>query len=227
MRIGQGVSVSDELKFLEGALHQFHENLTYYAEAGGWEDLPHFYNERATLSFLAAAAWQKKLLAIEEFVNWKKKEDVDYLGRCDIWIAERDKQQSASIEVKQFWPKPGTRSETFSTWLSHGDKAAAGNPRYGFRVAMTFFSPVIPVGSETGETLAVVRKIAETVERDGSDGIAWWFPDAAMERGLPRRDGKGMAHWPGLLTVMRNLGQASRRRTIIGRPFDRPAWWPG
>lgn len=226
MELGQGVALSDELEFLEKVFQQFHDNLTCYAQAGAWRDLPHFYNERATLSFLAAAAWQMELLAIEEFVNWKKRDQEDYLGRCDIWIAKRDKKESASIEAKQFWPGRGTRPETLSKWLSQADEAAAGNPRYGFRVAMTFFSPVIPVGSDADEARSVLGRIADTIDRDGADGIAWWFPKAAMTYGQLRRDGKGNAYWPGLLTVLRNLGEGPRRRTSIGRAFKKPAWWP-
>lgn len=69
-------------------------------------DLPYWHSERASTSFLAAAAWKmERTIAIEEYYTERVFSDTRkrYKGHCDLWVKSKD--FSFSAEVKQLWPK--------------------------------------------------------------------------------------------------------------------------
>ncbi len=66
-------------------------------------DLAYWYNERPTLSVLAAAAWMAGGIALEEFSSPKFNEggEEPASGRADLWL--RFKNLELAIEAKQAW----------------------------------------------------------------------------------------------------------------------------
>ena len=49
-------------------------------------DNAYFYNERASLSILAAAIWKSNGIAIEEYTSMKRYENENFNGRVDLWF---------------------------------------------------------------------------------------------------------------------------------------------
>ncbi|MET4220211.1 hypothetical protein ABIB00_005439 [Bradyrhizobium sp. LB14.3] len=78
------------------------------------QDLGYFYNERANIGFLAAAAWrQRGWVAIEEFVCDKRdriEKGKFARGRADLYVGVRSdrKVTSISIEAKQCYVQNGS-----------------------------------------------------------------------------------------------------------------------
>lgn len=69
-------------------------------------DLPYWHSERASTSFLAAAAWTiRGVIAIEEYYTERVYSNSIKRpkGHCDLWVKSKD--FSFSLEAKQLWPK--------------------------------------------------------------------------------------------------------------------------
>lgn len=90
------------------------EYIECFTDDGGTYDVGYFYNERANIGFLAAAAWREKgWVALEEFRSDKKhrlEKGKLSKGRGDLYVGLRtSKNQIAtmSIEAKQCWVGTG------------------------------------------------------------------------------------------------------------------------
>ena len=68
----------------------------YYSQTKG--DKAYYYNERASISLLAASIWKKEGVAIEEYKAKKIREDKKENGRVDLWF--HLDEYSAIVEAK-------------------------------------------------------------------------------------------------------------------------------
>jgi len=122
-----------------------------------FKDNPWWYNERASLSVLAGAAWTlKDWFALEEFSTTKRMRtlapgvDAGQLrnGRCDLFICSPS--ESFAIEAKQAIQSIGLKSDGESymhkalkgAWEDSGD---LGHWEANRRFAVTFVVPAIPL----------------------------------------------------------------------------------
>ena len=86
-----------------------------YCEVSKWDDVPWGYNERASLSTFAAAAWLAGGIALEEYFEEKdrarsaKGRKKRRKGRCDLYVDLRGKRRGYIIEAKILWPSLNTR----------------------------------------------------------------------------------------------------------------------
>lgn len=124
-----------------------------YCEMHGFQDNPWWFNERATLSTLAGAAWNLGWVAVEEFTTEKRKRAPDGVeegdvqnGRCDLYI--RAKSRDYAVEAKQAWQRVGSRATGCRTAVAAMDKAweDASKLQAGegdFRLAVTFVVPSV------------------------------------------------------------------------------------
>jgi len=151
-----GVFTSSELKALNPILKEWIAVVLDYCHAQKFDDNPWWYNERATLSTLAAAAWRHGWVALEEFSTAKrarvpesKTEEGDVQnGRCDLFIGRRNGEEFA-IEAKQAWQSIGRRSTGKGTILKAAklawdDAACLEAEEADTRLALTFIVPYIP-----------------------------------------------------------------------------------
>ncbi|BBN63446.1 MULTISPECIES: hypothetical protein [Pseudomonas] len=132
------------IKAIERYTNAFHDN-------------PWWYNERASLSILAGAAWTlKDWFALEEFSTIKRMRtlspgvDEGHLrnGRCDLFI--RNPEESIAIEAKQAVQRIGVRADGVTdmnralkaAWHDTGD---LGHWEANRRFAVTFVVPTIPL----------------------------------------------------------------------------------
>ena len=65
-------------------------------------DNAYFYNERASLSILAAAIWKSNGIAIEEYTSVKRHNNENFKGRVDLWFQIED--YYCLVESKQLSP---------------------------------------------------------------------------------------------------------------------------
>ncbi len=108
--VRQGIhhAPNSSLHILSPVLSAWHGLLQRYAEVWGWRDVPYWYNERATLSTLAAAVWASGGIALEEY-RTDRGEDGEGVrkGRGDLYLSVGGEHFIA--EAKQHWSYP-TRS---------------------------------------------------------------------------------------------------------------------
>ncbi len=115
--------LNNRVSFLKPVFLKLEKNIKQYGEAFDWNELPYFFNERATISLVQSASWQAGLLAIEEYVTIKYgAKNKHGNGRCDIYIAEKTGLQEIEFEAKQKWPTLNLRPNSVKTWLERGDR---------------------------------------------------------------------------------------------------------
>lgn len=122
-----------------------------------FQDNPWWYNERASLSVLAGAAWTlKDWFALEEFSTIKRMRtltpgvDEGHLrnGRCDLFI--RNSEESFAIEAKQAIQRIGVKADgvthmTKALKAAWDDTGDLGHWEADRRFAVTFVVPTIPL----------------------------------------------------------------------------------
>ncbi|MCI1037988.1 hypothetical protein [Pseudomonas putida] len=198
-------------------------------------DNPWCFNERATLSTLAGAAWTlKDWVALEEFATSKRlrklQPGVDHgdklrYGRCDLYVSAPN--LSFAFEAKQAVQPIGGRANGYSyaykaidaAWHDIGDiQSGEADCRY----AATFVVPTIPVSEiyasrgESGEISArKVRAILkawleETMGCLGKNCKDHEFAFIFPELGNPDYciDGR---HYPGVVLMLQERLRATKR----------------
>lgn len=204
-----------------------------YCRCHGWEDNGWWYNERASLSILAAAAWSLKgWCALEEYATTKQgvvppgNADAGKVkpGRCDLWMG---RNTGYSVEAKQVWQSIGSRASGKNPDLWNQYDAAwndAGNltcDEADVRLAALFVSPYLPVSDirrESGRsgrvgTVAIQSAALEWLSAADlrSDprvhGVAWYFPKKCGE--FISKSGKNA--FPGAVLILGERKRANRR----------------
>lgn len=110
-------------------------------------DNAYFYNERASLSLLAASIWQSNGIAIEEYSSEKNHEDGIYNGRVDLWF-QIDKYYCV-VESKQVFKRVINKNiESISSDIDFKMKEAIKDARSSMQhekigYAVVFFTPTI------------------------------------------------------------------------------------
>lgn len=180
---------------LRPVLEAWAERSYAYCECHGFDDNSWWYNERASISVLAGAAWGLRgWCALEEFPTDKRrkgeipdsKADAGEIiperhrGRCDLWIGGA---HGYALEAKQAWQSigphakgdnPRVRKQLDAAWDATGCLAA---DEADTRVAAVFVSPYLPVSAVRSERIdgAVDRqKVHAAVEA--------WLPTLKLTR---------------------------------------------
>ncbi len=115
------------------------------------EDVPWWYNERASLSVLAGAVWAAGDVAFEEFSSEKerRRSKRKFMGRIDVRFSYGGTNFVA--EAKQSWPLIGRQARSAQTAiedeLRHAGKDVQRAPAdEGQKLAIVFASPSFPPG---------------------------------------------------------------------------------
>lgn len=232
----KGIEVLGGDQDLEILLSAWIKAIVRYTSANELDN-PWWYNERASLSVLAGAAWTlKNWHALEEFSTRKRHRTLEpgvdsgslRHGRCDLYI--QSPGSSFAIEAKQTVQSIGARSDgnTFAdrairkAWEDSGDLSHWEADR---RFAVTFIVPSIPMSevliNKTGEEKVCVRKVEQAIKDWLTDqscflgtskkrtGIAFVFP----QLGNPYYAESGR-YYPGVVIVFEERYRAHRRKTL-------------
>jgi hypothetical protein len=188
--------------FLEPILSQFHKNLDRYVSVQQRADFPHFYNERATLGFLAAAFWQQEWIALEEYATEKRVGEASYPGRADLWVRGGSENPDIVIEAKQRWPRLTEKDSTVRVWLDVTADDATRNEDAEMRAAVTFLAPSLPPDTPRSAIDEHFKRLYELALDHGADALALWLPDDGQKFEGCLRTNDEPRIWPGLLTVL-------------------------
>ena len=137
------------------------------------EDAPYFYNERANIGVLSAAAWQVGWVALEEFGNRKRGKKY---GRADLYIGPSDRDAGEYIEAKLSWDINKTHNALLR---AIDDVEKVRLPKGDVGIAIAFVSPGIKeeyepkIDEKIKGTIETAKQIAKQIK---SDAIAWSFP---------------------------------------------------
>jgi len=163
-------------------------NRNFYMELN--DDCPWWYNERASISILAAAAWQTEgFYAIEEFSTTKGRKRAksgtlsERPGRCDLKIWTRSKQEFV-FEAKQAWCKLDERIDLerkcdgilTSLAKAKGD-ARRLKTKMGRRLGTCFLSPRILSKEKDNLGPRLDDLLHLLINKKHHDAIAWFFVD--------------------------------------------------
>ncbi|HEY1027925.1 MAG TPA: hypothetical protein VGE28_09915 [Pseudomonas sp.] len=184
-----------------------------------------WYNERATLSSLAGAAWSlPNWVALEEFSTQKRGKIPDdemdegelRPGRCDLFISNRNR--SYAIEAKQAWQRIGQRGS--GTKAMHRAQRAAWYDCWYLkdeadrRFAATFVVPTITLNEARGEldkgqicAKTVSERVAAWLEKcngfssrsNRRTSYAWVFPKLGKAYSNDRH------HFPGVVLILEEM----------------------
>ena len=233
----KGVKIHREDPELEILLSAWIKAVERYTNAND-RDNPWWYNERASLSVLAGAAWTlKNWHALEEFSTQKRLRTLDSgvdsgslrHGRCDLYV--QSPETSYAIEAKQANQSIGARSDGYSyvgrafkkAWEDSGDLASWEADR---RFAVTFIVPTIPMSEVmtqgAGKTDSVSASKVETLLRQwltdnpNFTGPSMKYTDFAYvfpQMGNPHYL-MNDKYFPGIVVVFEERYRAHRREPV-------------
>lgn len=202
-----------------------------YAHLHSYEDNCWWYNERATLSSLAGAAWSLDgWVALEEFSTGKRhKIKADGIesgdlrpGRCDLYVSNRKK--NFAFEAKQAWQRVGPKASAtknvfkgmHEAWVDSGHLANDPDQRF----AATFIVPSLPLNavSEDGQNIIAdkVQKLLDSWLAEQNDFVrpsgkktayAYTFPALGHAGYI-----SGPRYYPGVVLVLEERLRAGRLR---------------
>lgn len=185
-----------------------------------------WYNERATLSTLAGAAWRLRngWIAIEEFSTLKRpfsihtnnnKNKRRKSGRCDLYVSHGS--TDFAIEAKQSWPTITAKSTYANDKVSKSMKNAIKDARdltkdeADIRLGISFSAPRIalklvakknnPKQADQKLTREYVKCWLETCELGKYDAWAYIFPKKCDN--LIPLNGKNV--FPGILLTVKQI----------------------
>lgn len=218
--IFSGVAIKEgAAKLFEPVLHSWIMAVNEYSQAFQFEDACWWYNERANISILSAAAWKTTgWVAIEEFSTQKHGGGDGQLknGRCDLYLAKGGHDVSFAIEAKQAWQNIGDRTKDSLSksrdMVKAAKKDAAKLQKFEakYRFAACFLIPRFPQSqSDIDGGINIEERLGCWLERIEAelkpDGMAWVFPKSAQN--LSSESGK---IYPGVCLVMFERKRASK-----------------
>lgn len=231
----KGIITTDDLNDLHPLLNKWLKLIDDYCnyfcndENSDENDNPWWYNERATLSSLAGAAWRLPgWIALEEFRTTKrslsKVGNNNYGCRCDLYVGPRgdnDEVDDYAIEAKQCWIALSQPKEKIRKRIDRAHNAAKNdadnlvNDEAEKRLAATF---IVPYVSNKYASKNSIKSIIQKWIKEWIDGrhltktikapfaIAYYFNTKYSFTSTNRRGNK--YNYPGVVLL---IEQPTRR----------------
>jgi hypothetical protein len=166
-------------------------------------DAPWWYNEAASVSTVAAAAWLNGGRALLDYRATKSHENVQWKGRADIWIDLGEEEYIG--EAKMYWPslsrsKGHGRTTKMLEW-ARADAKHNLKSKTITRVGLLIISPWTARLDDDALDLQTRSFIDGSIAAlEGSAAIAWSFRSPwAM---VPRSKGYG---YPGVMVALSHV----------------------
>ena len=210
----------NDLRGLSPLLVAWLETLKQFCSSSGYTNNPWWYNEQASVSTLAGAAWKlhdKGWVALEEYSTRKRgivpdkkieapKKSVT--GRCDLYVSHRS--SDFAFEAKQAW-QPITKldceqkSPKAMIAAIHAARNLVASEAYA-RVGLVFTVPHLLVRSvrdgagqvDRGKVMARVKEWLDTQMLGSFDAYAYYFPRRCNQF-ISKANGR---LFPGVLLTM-------------------------
>ena len=179
-----GVVVKQKrLKKIEPLLHEWTRCVSRYCAVAEC-DAPYWYNERASLSTLAAAAWRAGGVAVEEYAAFKGKKKAGPPHRVDLWFRYRRKR--FVVEAKIGWVNlgegstPAYNAGAVRRRLDAALEDVRRCPKDGTFLGVAFVAPSIPDNpKDSRRVAALVGPFLDELRKLDYGFMAWVFPRAA------------------------------------------------
>lgn len=178
--------------------------LQKYVDYFSMEDVPWWYNERATLSSLAAAAWMAQGIALEEYKTQKGKKSNPRTGSCDLFLGA-ESGAWFECEAKQTWCAVGRRARNGFESAKSGLKDACDNAKKlrkteGVRrLGLCFLIPYLPIGDKD-YVVEQIEKWLKDLDGLKRDCIAWAFPEKTRYI-----EGSDKQIYPGVVLLVKEV----------------------
>ncbi|VVO18131.1 hypothetical protein [Pseudomonas fluorescens] len=169
----QGMIISNpKLEFLRPMLERWLDCIDRYNQVQGDNDAPYWFDERANIGLLSAAAWMAEMVTLEQAATRKQQEDGDRNGRADLYIANKDER--AYLQASQRWPRVNNLNLTQALAEVVGD-ARKISYASDLKLGCLFVAPQKTQQSATPEEL---QDMLDDLQKQHTCAVAWYFPYA-------------------------------------------------
>jgi hypothetical protein len=169
------------------------------------DDVPYYYNERANLSLLAAAAWRRGIVALEEYPAKKMRGG----GRTDLFFNIGGKE-GVQLEAKQHWMRAGLSDKSLHNKIRNAAaaacKAAEQNTEAEARLGCNFLVPFFRKDDFQRYKKEADEKIATELSRyietnvNEADVWTWCFPRPQRTFGI--LENGAINYYPGIVIAL-------------------------
>lgn len=173
-------------------------------------DYPWWYNERASTSILAAAAWKTSNIALEEFSTIKGvQKEKPKRGRCDIYFTSG--REDFVGEVKQAWISSGSKiRKSIRGKLEGALKNAKQSTmelqkQEGRRLAICFAVPYFPK-TDKNKLKTLIMKFIGALNQSSASSYAYYF----ITKDFDNCEGDDGRLYPGNAIIIKEIKRAKR-----------------
>lgn len=169
----QGMLISNpKLEFLRPVLERWFDCIDRYNAVRGDNDTPYWFDERANLGLLSAAAWMAEMVTLQNAPTRKQNEEGERNVSADLLIAGADER--AFIQATQRWPKV-TNLNLTQPLLEATSDAKRISYASDLKLGCLFVAPQKAQQSATPEEL---QDMVDDLQKENTCAVAWYFPYA-------------------------------------------------
>ncbi|KAA0969142.1 hypothetical protein [Pseudomonas sp. ANT_H12B] len=189
----QGMIISNpKLEFLRPVLERWFDCIDRYNAVRGDNDTPYWFDEKANLGLLSAAAWMAEMVTLQHTPTRKQNEEGERNARADLFIATAEER--AYLQVTQRWPRVNglKLTQALVDITSDAKKISYASD---LKLGCLFVAPQKAQQSATPEEL---QDMVDDLQKEHSCAVAWYFPYAYRKL----RNEAGNYH-PGIAVLLR------------------------
>ena len=169
----QGMIISNpKLEFLRPVLERWFDCIDRYNAVRGDNDTPYWFDEKANLGLLSAAAWMAEMVTLQNAPTRKQNEEGERNVSADLLIASTEER--AFIQATQRWPKVNNLNLT-QPLLEATSDAKRISYASDLKLGCLFVSPQKAQQSATPEEL---QDMIDDLQKEHTCAVAWYFPYA-------------------------------------------------
>ena len=169
----QGMIISNpKLEFLRPVLERWFDCIDRYNAVRGDNDTPYWFDEKANLGLLSAAAWMAEMVTLQNAPTRKQNEEGERNVSADLLIASTEER--AFIQATQRWPKVNNLNLT-QPLLEATSDAKRISYASDLKLGCLFVSPQKAQQSATPEEL---QDMIDDLQKENTCAVAWYFPYA-------------------------------------------------
>ncbi|MHC8355065.1 hypothetical protein ACYZTL_07490 [Pseudomonas sp. LB3P81] len=169
----QGMIISNpKLEFLRPVLERWFDCIDRYNAVRGDNDMPYWYDEKANLGLLSAAAWMAEMVTLQHTPTRKQNEEGERNARADLFIATREER--AYLQATQRWPRVNSLNLTQALADITSDARRISYVS-DLKLGCLF---VAPQKAQHGATPEELQDMVDDLQKEHTCAAAWYFPYA-------------------------------------------------
>ncbi|CAI8834924.1 DUF1738 domain-containing protein [Pseudomonas sp. IT-P12] len=169
----QGMIISNpRLEFLRPLLERWFDCIDRYNAVRGDNDTPYWYDEKANLGVLSAAAWMAEMVTLQNTQTRKQIEDGERNARADLLIASSEAR--AYLQATQRWPRVNglNLTQALAEITSDAKRISYSSD---LKLGCLF---VAPQKAQHGATPEELQDMVDDLQKENTCAVAWYFPYA-------------------------------------------------